>query len=358
MNEGSESPLLCRTRDRATACSMGSGAIVDSAVIMAIIPVVGVIASAFVAFFQWRSARLKSREPIQSPMPSSQLSAQQSAEVVVNAYSGGGSEQYVFSKRAYEEFRRYEAQISLLEGRLNDQELASERRQSELIERSKKMLVVAAIGIGCAGILIGGLFGRFLSGGDSTGARTLPTTLMTSPAGSTSATTATSSDEASPKLPSASPGSAPSADLEALDVSQFDDVDFSSPSGTIWCRLSDDGGFCKLPDKHEDTAAKNACSGSGAKGVRVSTDAPVWVCNINADWRPMINAKSTIWHDGTRFGSVRSGEWELARLPYGKSLVHGDYVCASKQDGITCVNRSSGVGYRVSRSGVKVITGQ
>lgn len=326
--------------------------------IMAIIPVVGVIASAFIAFFEWRSARLKSSEPIKSPMPSSQLSAEQSAEVVVNAYSGGGSEQYVFSKRAYEEFRRYEARISLLEGRLNDQMLTAERRQAELVERNKKMLVVVAIGMGCAGILLGGLLGNFLPGDDSTGARTLPTTLMTSPAASTPVATENSSDEASPTTPSASPGSAPSPDLTVLDVSGFDDVDFSSPSGTIWCRLSDDGAFCKLPAKHEESAAQNACSGSGAKGVRISTDVPVWVCNIDVNWLPMINAKSTTWHDGTGFGSVQSGEWALARLPYGKSLVHGDYLCASKQDGMTCVNRSSGSGYRVSRSGVKVITGQ
>lgn len=327
--------------------------------VVAAISAVGAVVSTFIGgILTLRSARLQAKATASPPMPSSQLSAQQSVETVIHAYGGSGPEQYVFSKHAYEEFRRYEAQIALLEEKLSDTELTAKRQQFEIIRRNRRMRTVFAAGAGCAGILVGSLFGMLLPRDGAVNPGASPTKLTPSRAASAAASTKIPSVEASSATPPTSLGSSPSVDSKSLDVSGFDNVDFSSPSGNIWCRLNDESAFCKLPVKHDDSISKSVCGGSAAKGVRVNAVGSAWVCSADISSRPIVDTKSTEWHVGTGFGSARSGEWSLAILPYGKSLVHGDYLCSSSQNGMTCVNWKSGTGYQVSRSGVKSIAGQ
>ncbi len=211
------------------------------------------------------------------------------------------------------------------------------------------------------------------------GCGTLP--LPTPPATSGEPTQQTS--QASPTSQSPTPASDPTPrtesttiqppsdepKVEVLDASRWSSIDFASPSGRIVCTMSGDpefeGATCGLPtslmmgESGWVPAAEEICP-EDAESISVTQ---VWVGPERAEWQcaggiaawPAPDSDRVEWARsgfGTVIRSEETGDQRFMSLPYGKALKNGEYVCESRETGVTCKN-GSGVGFRVNKAGVK-----
>lgn len=175
----------------------------------------------------------------------------------------------------------------------------------------------------------------------------------------------------SPVSPSASPtptgpsvpGTAGALDVSAT-VADAGFASFASPSGKIWCALYEEDALCHFPFDYAGKIpnSKKVCpelSELDVTGVAVSADGADYFCSGDPGSLPQVedsdSAASTRWWPATGWPSVKLDGQKLATLPYGKSLVAGDYVCASARDGVTCANTATGKGFRMARAGVAFI---
>lgn len=146
----------------------------------------------------------------------------------------------------------------------------------------------------------------------------------------------------------------------ALDVSSYDSAHFASPTGRIWCALADDWTLCHFPrgmNTSKVPKPSKVCPGAGldVTGVSVSKEGADYFCSGGAESLPQTSGEYTAWWKPTGFPKVRYGGQDMATLPYGDKLVHGNYICGSEQSGITCGNASTGAGFKISRAGVTFI---
>lgn len=103
---------------------------------------------------------------------------------------------------------------------------------------------------------------------------------------------------------------------------------FASPSGNIWCSISEAGARCDIAEKTWDPGAQPA-----------ACTAPVWGPGVLVDG----NGPQIVCADASIVGG---GGGTLA---YGRSVTVGDYACASSEAGMRCVQNSTGRGFSLSR---------
>lgn len=119
-------------------------------------------------------------------------------------------------------------------------------------------------------------------------------------------------------------GPAPANVTQASSVLDGDVAVVVTPSGNIGC----------------DLAAQDA--GCGVKSSRTGKTSHWWVPLGGADARALgARAQDPAW--------IRAGK-KAQTLPYGSSVQHGDLVCASEQNGLTCWDLKTGHGTFLSRS--------
>ncbi len=171
-----------------------------------------------------------------------------------------------------------------------------------------------------------------------------PTT--SGPGTTTSGPVATTSGPARPSVPTTA----------ARDVSAWPSAAFASPSGRIWCGLTARSALCHFPRGFRQTipSSEEVCPGEGldVTGVAVTASGTSYFCSGDPSAFPVRGQDSVAWHTATGYPWVAYDGFTLAVLPYGKALRHGDYVCASAENGVTCANRASGHGFRIALAGV------
>lgn len=135
---------------------------------------------------------------------------------------------------------------------------------------------------------------------------------------------------------------------------------FASPSGNFQCTISAAGSRCTGTwDKGVEPSRKICDVDEVVEGVQVAGTKPAaWFCGSDAQSFPFLGSeggKGVNWWDST-FGETMPAPWDhsqrLAILPYGKTLVAGDFRCTMAKTGVTCINTRSGQGFTTSRSQV------
>lgn len=103
---------------------------------------------------------------------------------------------------------------------------------------------------------------------------------------------------------------------------------FASPSGNIWCAVSEAGARCDIAEK------------TWAPGAQPATcTAPLWGPGVVVDG----NGPQIVCADASIVGG--GGD----TLAYGQSVAVGDYACSSSEAGVRCVQNSTGRGFSLSR---------
>ena len=134
---------------------------------------------------------------------------------------------------------------------------------------------------------------------------------------------------------------------------------FASPSGNFLCTLSTVGARCTGTWNKGVEPPRTMCDDGVVEGVQVEGTKPAaWFCGSDAQSFPFLNDEGgdgVDWWDAT-FGE--SIPWpmdpsvQLAGLPYGKTLVAGDFRCSMAKAGVTCTNTRTGAGFLTSRAKV------
>lgn len=199
------------------------------------------------------------------------------------------------------------------------------------------------------------------SGPSTTTAVTAPSTPAPSPVGSV---TPSGAPSASPSASGAPTVPDPSA---ALDVSKTVKTagfaSFASPSGKIWCAIYATDALCHFPFDFSGKipSSNKICPGDDidVTGVSVDDKRAEYFCSGDPEADPRLDDSDSVatvsWWKATGWPSAKVDGQKVATLPYGKSLLAGDYVCASATNGVTCANTATGKGFRIARAGVTFI---
>ncbi len=144
---------------------------------------------------------------------------------------------------------------------------------------------------------------------------------------------------------------------------------FASPSGKFWCTISTEFANCnnhvEMPGI-EPTREQLGCDDALVAGVEVNSKGRgAWYCSGDQNQFPQLNGPDgsgtsvdgTLWWDA-EFGQTRPGlqdpTYTLAVLPYGKTLIAGDFSCTTATSGVTCSNSRTHHGFRISQAELKL----
>ena len=177
--------------------------------------------------------------------------------------------------------------------------------------RTATFVAVGVLGVVCLLALVLGLKGLFAPASGSL-LTSEPQPQPSAPSPTAAASTAT---------PSATPSSASPTQQVPKDY-----VRFSSPSGNIHCAMSSLGARCDIADHTWRAPAKPAsCTGRWGDGVEVDRERSGIVCSDR---------------------ELRGGR----TLAYGRLMVRGDFRCASRKDGVTCLDVRTHHAFAVARA--------
>lgn len=138
---------------------------------------------------------------------------------------------------------------------------------------------------------------------------------------------------------------------------------FASPTGNFQCFINTAGAGCTGRDWDpgvEPAQSKVCADTEPVIGPEVwGTKKAAWECGSDPHSFPYLvddePSDGVAWWDVT-FGEKLPAPWDttqtLAVLPYGKTLVAGDFRCTMAEAGVTCVNTRTGEGFTASRSKV------
>jgi hypothetical protein len=137
---------------------------------------------------------------------------------------------------------------------------------------------------------------------------------------------------------------------------------FASPSGNFHCFISSAGAGCageKWDKGVKPSRAKVCTDQEPVLGPELwGSAAAAWACGSDPHSLPLLGGgggEGVAWWDSSFGDSIplpSDPSTRLAVLPYGKTLVAGDFSCSMAKDGVTCSNSLSGHGFHVSRSKV------
>lgn len=178
------------------------------------------------------------------------------------------------------------------------------------LSRGLKVFLVAdlvlVVGVGVAAIL--------LLGGEDEG----PTPSQ----GATMAASATVEPTGGAGVPSA----------ESSEDGSDEDTSFTSPTGNIFCSMTVSEVSCEIGNISSPPAGPEGCTGAGTGHV-VTLDAE----GVHV---PCLDEAP----------GDTAGEVDV--LDYGSTRTVGDFTCTSASDGMSCVEDSSGTGFRLASAGM------
>lgn len=148
-----------------------------------------------------------------------------------------------------------------------------------------------------------------------------PTTSSSAPAPSGEA----SEDETQPTSTQAI-----TAPDDALDLAEF-----QTPSGNIWCTLTDTAAICQINEIEYQPPLIDGCEDNDLAGkvVQVSAEGAEYPCP-----------------SGDISGAAPGDRTVLEYDPEQTTAV-GDSMCTSTRGGVTCVNLSTGASFTITRNG-------
>ena len=189
-----------------------------------------------------------------------------------------------------------------------------------------------------------------------------PPTLPPAPSvGSTSGSVATVPASPSPvSSPSVPAASVPDA-AGAIDVSGHPNSAFASPSGAIWCSVAKNVALCHFPAgfKGKVPTSKKICPQEmlDVTGISVTKKVQYFCSGDPTAFPSLQNASNDLdWFKTSGFPTVKYNGFTLATLPYGQKLVDGNFICLSESSGVTCANSKLGVGFKMAKAGVTLIS--
>ncbi len=137
---------------------------------------------------------------------------------------------------------------------------------------------------------------------------------------------------------------------------------FASPTGNFHCFISTAGAGCageKWARGVAPSRAKVCPDTEPLLGPELWGSAPAaWSCGSDPHSIPLLGGEGgqgVSWWDSTFGASIPLASHpsvKVAVLPYGKTLVAGDFSCSMARDGVTCSSTVSGHGFHVSKSKV------
>lgn len=160
-----------------------------------------------------------------------------------------------------------------------------------------------------------------------------------------------------PATPSVSPSGKPTASLPATSgaypVTGL--AAFASPSGRIWCATDGKAAWCHFPKgmTAKVPPSSSVCPGEDldVTGVTVDGAEPGYFCSGDPTAFPRKGSDEVKWHDTLKLPYVSYDGFSLAVLPYGKSIIQGNYICAVAEVGVTCGSIVTKHGFRMSVAG-------
>jgi len=147
----------------------------------------------------------------------------------------------------------------------------------------------------------------------------------------------------------------------AIDVSAYPNSAFASPSGAIWCSVAKNMALCHFPAgfKGKVPTSKQTCPQEmlDVTGITVTKKVQYFCSGDPTAFPSLQNAGGDIdWFKVSGFPTVKYSGFTLATLPYGQKLVDGNFICLSESSGITCANTVLGIGFKMAKAGVILIS--
>lgn len=148
--------------------------------------------------------------------------------------------------------------------------------------------------------------------------------------GDDTSASATASGEPSEEETSPTSTQAVTAPDDALDLAEF-----QTPSGNIWCTISDAAAVCQINEIEYQPPQIEGCADNELAGkvIQVSAEGSEYVCP-----------------EGNIAGASRGDRAVLEYEPEQTTAV-GDFMCTSTMSGVTCVNLSTGASFTITRNG-------
>ncbi|WP_420114120.1 hypothetical protein [Pseudactinotalea sp.] len=144
--------------------------------------------------------------------------------------------------------------------------------------------------------------------------------------GSTSATAGEPTEE--PTSPTST--QAVTAPDDALDLAEF-----QTPSGNIWCTITDAAATCQIDQIEYQPPQIDGCADNDLAGkvIQVTTEGAEYPCP-----------------EGDIGGAAPGDRTVLEYTPEQTTAV-GDFMCTSTTNGVRCVNLSTGASFTITRNG-------
>lgn len=146
-------------------------------------------------------------------------------------------------------------------------------------------------------------------------------------------------------------------------IAVADTSGFVSPSGRILCGMYSSGVICTFPqgmNRDGVPSGTTVCPESypdfDVNSMELSTTA-TYRCSGDPPAWPSVGSDDAAWSVGRGFPSIAVGGDRFLTLPYGQKLKFGRYLCNSETTGVTCVNLTSRMGFRVALAGVVMVNG-
>lgn len=112
---------------------------------------------------------------------------------------------------------------------------------------------------------------------------------------------------------------------DARDISTF-----ASPSGNIWCDITDEAATCTITEYSFTLPEDPTCEGGTVGPIVRLIDGDVTTpCSLEG------------------VGDAAPGDF--GALEYGETTAVGDYMCSSAESGMTCTNLTTGRGFTLAR---------
>lgn len=117
---------------------------------------------------------------------------------------------------------------------------------------------------------------------------------------------------------------------DALDLAEF-----QSPSGNIWCTISDSAATCQINQIEYQPPQIDGCADNDLAGkvIQVTTEGAEYPCP-----------------EGDIAGAP-AGDREVLTYDPEQTTAVGDFMCTSTTTGVTCTNLSTGANFTITRNG-------
>lgn len=162
--------------------------------------------------------------------------------------------------------------------------------------------------------------------------------IATQPAGPDEQPSETTSSTAADGGATEEETSAEPSSTQAVTVPEgaLDLAEFATPSGNIWCTLSEDAATCQIGSIEYEPPSIPDCDDNDLAGkvLRVSGETADYPCP-----------------DGNIAGADPE---DRDVLDYGQTTHVGDYMCTSTEEGVSCTDITTGASFSVRRAGATV----